>query len=237
MNKEPLIFLPGGFRQFAHLKDRIKIIDLDILIIGSNTDLLAGLFLEENASSVSVIVDDHDSLVQLRYLLKQKKDISSKMMEYTKTDFDNSSFDLVFAQASISNKLRNKIVKEIKRILKPGGYLSVGEITSLQESVPTFVKDIREAGNIDPLNSSKINEYYEQREFEIVDIKDLSAHLKEYYSTSKNLLDMTSGNLSNEEKSYYKKLLKRVSHESNVYLKLGGDRFMGFTSIILRKTS
>ena len=31
------------------------------------------------------------------------------------------------------------------------------------------------------------------------------------------------------------KLLKRISHESNAYLNLGGSNYMGFSSIILRK--
>jgi hypothetical protein len=49
-------------------------------------------------------------------------------------------------------------------------------------------------------------------------------------------LDMTSS-LSNEEKSYHKKMLKRISHESNAYLKLGGNKFIGFISVILRKAN
>lgn len=237
MEKEQLIFLPGGDKQFAHLISEVNIKDLDVLIIGSNTELLAQYFLDKEAVSVSVIVDNHDSLVQSRYLLRNNKNISSKMMEFTKTDFRDSSFDLVFAQASVSSPLRNKIVKETKRILKPGGYLNVGEIVSLKENPPAFVRDTWEAGDISPLNAEELSDYYEKRDFEIVDVKDLSTSLKDYYSTNKNLLDNTSGNLSDKEKSYYKKLLNRISHESNVYLKLGGNSFMGFISIILRKTS
>jgi SAM-dependent methyltransferase len=235
MDKEQIIFLPGGDRQFAHLKSAINLKKLDILIIGANTDRLSQLFLVEDIASVSVIVDDHDSLVQLRYLLNQNKNISLKMMEFTKTDFSDSTFHLVFAQASISNKLRNKIIKEIKRILKPKGYLCVGEIVSLKKSVPPFLKNIWEAGNINPLNFEETNNYYSQRGFKIVSEKDLSNYLREYYAISKKLLDLTPGRLSDKEKSYHKKLLKRISHESNAYLKLGGNKFMGFTSIILRK--
>jgi SAM-dependent methyltransferase len=237
MDKEQIIFLPGGDRQFAHLKSAINLKKLDILIIGANTDRLSQLFLVEDIASVSVIVDDHDSLVQLRYLLNQNKNISLKMMEFTKTDFSDSTFNLVFAQASISNKLRNKIIKEIKRILKPQGCLCVGEIVSLKKSVPPFLKNIWEAGNINPLNFEETTNYYSQRGFEIVSEKDLSNYLREYYTISKKLLDLTSGKLSDKEKSYHKKLLKRINHESNAYLKLGGNRFMGFTSIILRKTN
>lgn len=236
MKNDQTIFLPGGDRQFAHLKTTVNMTRSNVLIIGSNTNQLAKLFLAEGAASVSIIVDDHDSLVQLRYLLQGDKNISLKLMEYTKTDFKDLSFDLIFAQASISNKRRSKIMKEIKRILKTKGLFNVGELVSLKGSMPVFIKDIWDAGNIDPLNTKNINSYYENREFKIVSVKDLSDQLKEYYSISKNLLDMTS-TLSNEEKSYHKKMLKRISHESNAYLKLGGNRFMGFTSVILRKVN
>ena len=237
MKKEQLIFLPGGDRQFAHLKSEVKIGNSDVLIIGSNAEMLGQLFFVEGAKSVSIIVDNHDSLVQSRYLLQNNKNISLKMMEFTKTDFKDSSFDLIYTQASVSSMLRNKIIREIKRILKPNGYLNVGEIVCLKENPPMFVKDIWEAGDIDPLNSLELNDYYGKRNFEVVNVKDLSTQLKEYYNVGRNLLETKTGELSDKEKSFYKKLLKRVSHESNVYLKLGGDRFMGFTSIILRKTS
>jgi cyclopropane fatty-acyl-phospholipid synthase-like methyltransferase len=133
--------------------------------------------------------------------------------------------------------MRNKIIKEIKRILKPEGILSAGEIVSFKSSPPKFVNDIWESGNILPLNSDDIKKYYEERKFEVVDTLDLSAHLKEFYLESKNLLYNNIDSLSENEKAYYKKMLKRMSHESNAYLKLGGKNYMGFTSIIVMKVS
>jgi len=235
MKREQVILLPGGDKQFAHLASEVNIADSEVLIIGSNAEVSAKSFLAKGAKSVSVIVDDHDSLVRSRYILQQDKNFSLKMMEFTRTDFISSSFDIVVAQASISCKMRNKIVKEIKRILKPDGILNVGEIVSLEENLPAFVKNTWDAGEIEPLLITDLNEYYVRREFEVVSVKDLSNQLKEYYSNSKVLLETKAVELSDKEKSYYKKLLNRISHESNVYLKLGGDRFMGFASIILRK--
>lgn len=235
MKKEQVILLPGGDKQFGHLVSEVEIKGYEALIIGSNAEMLAQLLLVKGAKSVSVIVDNHNSLVQSRYLLQQNKNIVLKMMEFTRTDFNSTAFDIVFAQASISSPMRNKIVKEIKRILRPEGTLSIGEIVSLKENPPAFVKNIWKAGEIEPLLYKDLKEYYVRREFEVISEKDLSNQLKEYYSTSKSLLENKADELSDEEKSYHKKLLNRISHESNVYLKLGGDRFMGFASIILRK--
>jgi len=236
MVEDHTIFLPGSGKQFNHLKAKIILQDKDVLIIGSNSEKIAQMFLDAGANAVTIILDEYDSLMNARYLLKNKAEISVRLMDSNSTDFNDAVFDIVYAQASISHKMRNKIIKEIKRILKPEGILSVGEITSLKSSPPIFVNDIWESGNILPLSSDDVKKYYEKRKFEVVDTLDLSAHLKDFYLESKKLLFNNIDSLSENEKSYYKKLLKRMSHESNAYLKLGGKDYMGFTSLILRKT-
>ena len=231
------IFLPGSGKQFNHLKTKVILKDKDILIIGSNSENIAHMFLNAEANFVTIILDEYDSLFKARYLLKNIEKISVRLMDFSSTDFNDAKFDIVYAQASISSKMRNKIIKEIKRILKPEGILNVGEITSLKSSPPKFVNDIWESGNILPLNSDDIKKYYEERKFEVVDTLDLSAHLKDFYLESKKLLFDNVDSLSENKKAYYKKLLKRMSHESNAYLKLGGKDYMGFTSIIVRRIS
>jgi ubiquinone/menaquinone biosynthesis C-methylase UbiE len=235
MTEDHTIFLPGSGKQFNHLKGKVSLQDKYILIIGSNSEKIAQMFLDAEANAVTIILDEYDSLMNARYLLKNKEEISVRLMDSNSTDFNDAVFDIVYAQASISNKMRNKIIKEIKRILKPEGILNVGEIVSLKSSPPIFVNDIWESGNILPLSSGDVKKYYEERKFEVVDNLDLSAHLKDFYLESKKLLINNIDSLSENEKAYYKKLLKRMSHESNAYLKLGGKDYMGFTSIIARK--
>jgi SAM-dependent methyltransferase len=237
MAEDHTIFLPGSEKQFNHLNAKVSLLGKDILIIGSNSEKIAQMFLNAEANFVTVILDEYDSLLNARYLLKDNEKISVRLMDFSSTDFNDAVFDIVYAQASISSKMRNKLIKEIKRILKPDGILNAGEIVSLKSSPPKFVNDIWESGNILPLNSDDINKYYEERKFEVVDTLDLSAHLKEFYLESKTLLSNNIHSLSENEKAYYKKMLKRMSHESNAYLKLGGKDYMGFTSIIAKKVS
>lgn len=237
MAEDNTIFLPGSGNQFNHLKAKVSLKGKDILIIGSNSEKIAQMLLNAEANVVTIILDEHDSLLNARYLLKDNEKISVRLMDFTSTDFKDDVFDIVYAQASISGKMRNKIIKEIKRILKPEGILNAGEIVSLKSSPPKFVNDIWESGNILPLNFDDIKKYYEERKFEVVDTLNLSAHLKDFYLESKKLLFNNIDSLSENEKAYYKKLLKRMSHESNAYLKLGGKDYMGFTSIIARKVN
>ena len=156
-------------------------------------------------------------------------------MDFENTDFDNESFDVVFAQAATSTTNRNKIIKEVKRVLKPSGIFCVGEIVSLSEKPPAFVKDLWEASEIFPLPINGVTKYYEERKFEVLSEKDLSLSLKDFYRTSINLLKDKINKISEQEKIYHKKFLKKVSHESNAYLNLGGDKHMGFSAVILKK--
>ncbi len=235
MATDNTIYLPGTEKQFNHLKNNVNLEGQKILIIGSNSVKIAEMFSESGAKTITIIVEDYESLLNSRIMIDKGKGVKVRLMEFTNTDFINDSFDIVYTQASISSKMRNKIIKEIKRILKPEGILNVGEITSLKSSPPNFVNDIWESGNILPINSDDIKKYYEERKFEVVDTLDLSVHLKDFYLESKKLLYNSIDSLSENEKAYYKILLKRMSHESNAYLKLGGKDYMGFTSLILRK--
>ncbi len=228
-------FLPGTHQQQKIFLSKVNVKNFKVLVIGSGTEEISLSFYNEGASKVIMIVEDDDSLLKSRLLLANEKEINVRMMDFDNTDFADSNFDLVFAQASISNKKRNKIVKEVKRILKPEGYFCIGENISFSKSPPEFVKDIWESSEISPLFSEELRKYYEAKDFQIIHEHDLSHTLKDFYQQSSSLLKEKSNNLSDQEKSYYKKLLKRISHESNVYLNLGGDIHIGFRMLILKK--
>ncbi len=156
-------------------------------------------------------------------------------MDYEYTDFEENTFDVVYTQGGISNPRRNKIVKEIKRILKPDGIFCVGEVVSLNENLPQFVLDIYDSTELDPLQLTKIENYYLERNFEILEKKDLSFTLKDYYSKNLYELKKSVNDMEENEKSYYKKLIKMISHEAKAFLNEGADEHIGFYSLILKK--
>ncbi|MCB9211490.1 MAG: methyltransferase domain-containing protein [Ignavibacteriales bacterium] len=61
-------------------------------------------------------------------------------MSFEHTDFNEAQFDLVFAQASISNLGRKSIVKEVKRILKPNGIFVSVKLLNLRQMFPFLCK-------------------------------------------------------------------------------------------------
>lgn len=235
MKETQNILLPGGFKQFRILKTKYVLNDKNVLVVGSGSEKIAEKMIETGAASATMIVNDYDSLINARLNLIKDSKVLVKMMDFDNTDFDAEQFDLVYAQASISLLNRNKIVKEIKRILKPEGVFCVSEITSLTKEYPPFVKNIFETSDILPLLHNSCAEYYKERKFSVLYEEDLSSSLQSFYEHTAQELDDKIYKLTDKEKSYYKKLLNKISHESNAYLKLGADKYIGFKMLILKK--
>ena len=235
VEKNRFIFLPGSGFQVNKFLESISVEEKEILVIGSNSEGIAEIFIENKAQSVIIIVDDNDSLLRSRFLLSGNKKISVRMMEFSNTDFRDSTFDIIYAQASISKNERKKILKEIKRILNPEGILCAGEVVNLEKEVPLFIKNLRDNSGITAPWIEELNDLYVNAGFDIINEDDLSYRLQNFYRENSALLKDNRDELTDQEKSYYKIILKKMSHESNAYLDLGGYKFMGFKMITGKK--
>ena len=235
MEKNRFIFLPGSDFQVKKFLEGTPIEEKDVLVIGSNSEEIAEIFIENKAGSVIIIVDDNDSLLRSRFLLSGNKKISVRMMEFSNTDFRDSTFDVIYAQASISKIERKKILKEIRRILKPEGIICAGEVVNLEKKVPLFIKNLRDNSGINASWIGELNDIYVNAGFDIISEEDLSHRLQNFYRENSALLKDNRDELTDQEKSYYKIILKKMSHESNAYLDLGGFKFMGFKMITGKK--
>jgi len=230
-----LVLLPGLNKQISFLLNKVNIENLNILVVGSGSVQVAQALQNKSNKNVDVIVEDYDSLINSKLSLKEDNSIQIKLMDFERTDYENETFDLVFAQGSISNYRRNKIVKELKRILKTNTYFCVGEVIKLHSEVPIYVGEIFENSDINPMLRVELEKYYSDRNFEFIDQLDISFTLNEYYSTNENMLRKKIVDLSDNEKSYYKKLVNKISHESKAYLRHGADKFIGFETLLLKK--
>lgn len=227
--------MPGSGFQVKKFLEGTPVEEKEILVIGSNSEGIAEIFIENKAGSVIIIVDDNDSLLRSRFLLSGNKKISVRMMEFANTDFRDSTFDIIYAQASISKIERKKILKEIKRILKPEGILCAGEVVNLEKEVPLFIKNLRDNSGIHAPWIGELSDIYVNAGFDIISEEDLSHRLQNFYRENSALLKDNRDELTDQEKSYYKIILKKMSHESNAYLDLGGFKFMGFKMITGKK--
>ena len=181
-----------------------------------------------------MIVDDESNLIEYRLKLKGNNKIKITFMDFALTDFPDVNFDLVYAQGSVSRDDRNSIANEVFRILKKDGVYSVGEIVKLKKVAPAFMKDIWNSGDLSPIFIDELENFYKQNKFDIVDSTNLSSTLKDFYFSANNRIRKaeTDEMFSSDDK----KLLKKFKHEVNAFNKLGGDKIMGFVSLILRKS-
>jgi len=222
--------LPGGNKQIEHLLEQNISKGAYALIIGAGCEM-AVIQLGKYFSDINIIADDYDAVMNLKMKMKDDEKVKVKLMDCAHTDFENEHFDLIYSQGSISVPERKSITKEVKRILKSQGLFCAGEIVSLKEPVPGFVSDIWERSGLDPIPSSEIKKYYEDKGFEVLCEKDLSDTLKDFYEKIRNIV----AKVSKDKKEADKKYISRMKHESHAYLNLGGDKYIGFKSLIMRK--
>jgi len=235
MEKSNFVLLPGLNKQISFLLNKVEVENLNILVVGSGSVQVAQTLQNKSAKNIEIIVEDYDSLINSKLSLTEDDSIQIKLMDFERTDYDNETFDLVFAQGSISNFRRNKIVKELKRVLKTESYFCIGEVIKLQSEAPIYVEEIFENSDINPMLRNELEKYYSDRNLELIDQLDISFTLNEYYSTNENMLRKRIVDLTENEKSYYKKLVNKISHESKAYLRHGADKFIGFEALLLKK--
>jgi ubiquinone/menaquinone biosynthesis C-methylase UbiE len=226
------ILLPGGKRQVQHLSEFVDSSEGNALIIGPGCEAVA-IAISQYYKEVDIIVNDYTSLMLSRNNLINDQQIKVKMMDYAHTDFYKNHFDLIYAQASISVPARKEILKEIKRIIMTEGMLCVGEIVSLVDPAPAFVKDIWERSGLEPLQSASVKNYYESKGFSVISEKDLTSTLKDFYLNLRNNIMK----VDKKEKEANIKFYSGIKHEADVYLRHGGDKYIGFKSFILRKAN
>jgi len=229
------ILLPGLNKQLQFLKSNSDLTGKKVLIIGAGSELIAEDIFSLTNLPVDIIVDNYDSLIATRLNIHDKKNISCSLMDFESTDFAANSFDLVFAQASVSIPNRKNILKEIFRILKPNSTLCIGEIIKLQEKTPPFISEIFSTSNLFPLILSELEKVYEKSGFVLLSKTDLTSTLPEYFKLANKFAKKAESEMNESEKNYMKKILNRYLHESNSFLKFGGDKYLGFYTFIYNK--
>lgn len=235
MKNENKILLPGLEEQLKFFLNGVNVKEKKCLVAGASSEYISKMISLESGEKVYQIVEDYDSLINANLVLTNEDNIDIRMMDFETTDFDSESFDVIYSQASFSTLNRSKIIKEMKRILKPGGILCVGEITLLQKTVPQFVIDIFQTSRLDPIYFKDLNNYYTQRKFEVLTDLDLSKALVQYYKESARMLKAAERSITENEAKYYKKLLNKISHETKSFIKYDADKFVGFHTLILKK--
>lgn len=230
------IILPGADEQIKILLNHFDVSGKNILIFGHETVRIGKIFSENRAENIFIITEDEQALLRER-LFSAGTGVKIRLMQFAKTDFDSDTIDLVYAQGSISGKDRSAILSEAARVLRSDGIFASGEVVLLKEPVPAFVRNVFKDSGLNVLTPEKLEELYVRKNFILLKKTDLSHTLKDYYQNVKKLIEQADFKDADIPDMHLMKMINRVKHQANVYLKLGGNKFTGYYLFLLRKNN
>ena len=229
------VLLPGLDDQSVFLFTNCDVSEKKVLIIGYGCVPIAKKMLSKGAASVEVIIADEEQMLADRLLGSGTENLRIRFMDFHNTDFKDDVFDIVYAQASVSTSKHLKILKEIKRITKPQGFICLGEVVQLTDEVTLSVRHVWEKTNVTLRKIPVIQNDYKETGFEPVVETDLSFTIKYVYKKLLRSMNDTLPEMSEAEKKALKKDIKTYRHEANTYLQFKGDTYTGFIAFLLRK--
>ncbi len=128
---------PGGITSTEYLLNMLRITPgmriLDLGCgLGTTTDMLARRY------GCEVVGIDHDPSMIAGAMSKKtySKHVVFKNMDGTAMEFDANTFDCVILQSVLCFNDKEKLLREIFRVLKPGGQLGINESTWMQPPTP-----------------------------------------------------------------------------------------------------
>ena len=225
------IVLPGLDEQLNYFIKNYSPNDTKGLLIGPGVHY-ASVTLRELGAETETIIND-DSLLMVERL---NRDSRVKFMDYYATDYADNSLDFIYAQASISATQHTRILKEMFRILKPGGMFCVGEIVKRDFPTPQSVKDIWNLSHLNPVLLADLPPLYSSIGYEIAGTVDLTDTMENLYKMQATVLRAEKEKLSDDDRYLMRRNLKSLQHEANMYLRGGAQKHTFYNVFLLTKT-
>ena len=205
-----------------------------VLNIGVNLKESSVYLADKFGCRVFAVSEVPDVIVSVKSEAGRKSlKIEAKVMSPLALDFDDGFFDLVICEGVMSQYRKSDFLKEIHRVLKPGGGFGVADFYWRKIPVPKYVLNVWswDEGRVETLD--EVIKLMKGRGFDVFFIHDVSGELKRFYSELlvwiEKLLKTTY--LSSQQF----KEVKRFRHEANVFLKQGGNKWMGYSAIASKK--
>ncbi len=232
-NKSP--FLPGGDSPVKFFLNEFPERNGSLLLLGNGFPQLVSYFIDAGFSSIIGASNENTEIFEYKANTPKEKQIPSLCVDYASLDYDKESFDHVFCQATLTLAGRNKLIREIRRVLKPGGFLTTSEILCNKKPAPTFLNDIWAESGQDPLYTDEFEAYYTSRSFKIKNSADFTNDLDEFYIKSYKLLESSLKSLPADKRVQFRKDFVQEKHEITSLVKGGALKYMNFKTMILQK--
>ncbi len=160
--------------------------------------------------------------------------VSLQFMAPVATNFQPEQFRVVILEGVLSSYAPGRILKEAIRLLPEGGWLLASDSCWLEEGVPTYVRDVWESPDHKILTPPDVRALAEARGCTVYQLQEESAVLGPFYRQFQETVRGITKNRF-EGMKHQKALVKHYKHEIDVFHRHGGDRYMGYFSLVARK--
>lgn len=234
----PFSLTPGGSRICLSLLRRASELrpftaDAALLLAmgryGENAIALERAF----PGSVTSIDEDTEGVFHTRLQAAAVKAgrLRAQVMSPLTLGFEDATFDMVIMEGVLSSYPARKALAEALRVLKPGGSIGIADCAWLATPVPTFARDVWESTRRRVPALDEIPALLQDADMTQQILKDESRVLAPFYRQFSGDVRQIAGSAFKDMK-HLKSQVKQYKHEIDVYLKLGGDRYMGYFSAL-----
>ncbi len=218
----------------------LKQTDMSLLLAGCRYgENLIGL-LDTFKGSLTGIEEDSEAVFFAKMAAMQLglgKRCSFRYMSPLTMDFDAQSFDIIVLEGIFSSYPAARALKDARRVLKPGGVIMISDSFWKLESMPSYVHDVWEAEERRIFTEHQLGDLFEEAELELAFFEIRRNALNSFYEQfTTEIKSITKADF--EGMKHQKSLVKHYKHEIDVYLKHGGEKYMGyFTAMVTAATT
>ncbi len=232
-NKTP--FLPGGASPINFFLKKMPHEGKSLLLLGNGFPQLIPFVQNEGFSSIHSASDDTTEVFEYKANTSKNQQFPAMVVDYASLDHKSGEFDFVFCQTTLTKPVKTKLIKEIKRILKPEGILITSEIVCIKKPAPIFLNDIWIKSGQDPHYNDEFEPFYTTRGFNLIESAEFPNDLDEFYIKSYKILETNLKTMSAEKRVQFRKDFVQEKHEIVTMVKSGALKFLNFRTLILQK--
>jgi SAM-dependent methyltransferase len=238
----PFNLAPGGPRLVRKLVHNMPDTDKyteesSCLYIGSRYGENALAMAELFPGTVLGVDEDSEGLLFARMATAKAghgKRLAFKFMAPVTLSVPDASLDIAVLDGLLTTYPKSKLLSETHRAIKPGGVLALTSSVWLAEPVPTYVREVWGSIEYQVPTREELRAMLDAAGFEVRAFMDASKELEPFYRQfSGDAHSIVSGGF--EGLKHMKSLVKHYKHEIDVYLKLGGRKYMGYAAVIAIK--
>lgn len=235
MPNYPFHLTPGGPRLVTYAFEKTGgknwRDDAEMLYIGSSYGENVFAMAEQFPGSIVGADEDAEALFFCKSRIGDLRPrVSFRMMSPVALDPRDGTIDAVIVDGVLSSYNKRKLLREVRRVLKPGAPLLVAAPVWLEDGAPTGIRGVWETREYTVPTRAELADLLAECGFRIVHESDQTRVLEPFYKQFMTDVKKLAA-AGFEEFKQHRALVKHYKHEIDMYFKHGGRRYMGYVVI------